>query len=56
MIMREILTDHVASVAKADDEILESEVRIDLHDVPQNGLATDFNHGFGSDYALLTDP
>ena len=38
---------HILLVSQTDDEIMEAELRVILHNMPQNGLASDFNHGLG---------
>ena len=54
-IIREILLDHVALVAEADDELLHAERRIQLHDVPENRPRADFHHGLRPRVRLLGD-
>ena len=43
----EVLLDHVAAVAAADDEVVHAMGRVHLHDVPQHRSTTDFDHGLG---------
>jgi len=43
----EIILNYIPFVAAADDEIVESVVGIDFHDMPKNWLAADFNHRLG---------
>ena len=43
-VIGEVLLDHVAAIAQADDEILDAVRKIDLHDVPKNRLAADLHH------------
>ena len=47
-VVGKVLFDEVALVAATDDEVGDAVVRIHLHDVPQDGLATDFDHGLGA--------
>jgi len=48
-IIGEILLDHIALVAAAHDEIVDAMTGIDLHDVPKDRLAADFDHWLGLD-------
>ena len=47
-IVRKILFDEVALVAAANNEVIDAVMRVHLHDVPENGLATNFDHGLGT--------
>jgi hypothetical protein len=44
------------TIAKADDEVVEAEVAVDLHDVPDDRLAADFDHGLGPHHGFLGNP
>ena len=55
-VIGEVLLDHVSLVTKADDEIVEAIVTIDLHDVPEDRAAADFHHRFGTDRGFLAKP
>ena len=46
---------HVLFVARADDELVESEMRIFLHYVPENRFAADLNHRFRDNLRLFAD-
>ena len=54
-VVGKILFDYVALVAAADNKIMDAMARVGLHDVSQNGLATNFNHGLGSSGRFFTD-
>ena len=56
VVVGKILLDHIALVAETDHKLMKPIVRIDLHDVPENRLAADLDHGFRSECRLLTDP
>ena len=46
-IVGKILLDDVALVAAANDEFIHAVSGIQFHDMPQDRLATDLDHGFG---------
>jgi hypothetical protein len=48
VVVGEVLLDHVTLEAEADDELVHAEGRVDLHDVPQDRLASDLHHRLGS--------
>ena len=54
-VVGEVLFDHIALVAQADHEVIDSIVGIDLHDVPKNRLAADFDHWLGAQVGFFTD-
>ena len=54
-VVGEVLLDHVALVAKAQHEVANAMVRVDLHDVPKNGLAADLDHRLGANLRLFAD-
>ena len=45
VVVGKILLDHIALVAETDHKFMKPIIRIDLHDVPENRLATDLDHG-----------
>lgn len=51
----EVLLDNVLLVSGTDDEIIVAVVAIELHDVPEDGLAAQFNHGLGLELAFFTN-
>src|SRR5215472_17886079 len=46
-IIREVFLDQITLVATTDDKVVDSVLRIDLEDVPQDGSPADFYHRFG---------
>ena len=54
-IIREIFLDDVALVAEADDELRDAEGRVELHDVPEDGLRADLHHGLRARVRFLGD-
>jgi hypothetical protein len=52
-VVREIFFDHIAFVAKADHELVNTEMRVHLHDVPQDRPAADLDHGLRFDGGFL---
>ncbi len=54
-VIGEVLLDHVALVAAADDELVDAARRIALHDVPEDRLAADLHHRLGANRGLLAD-
>ena len=52
-VVGKVLLDDVPLVAAANHEVVDAVVRIGLHDVPEDRLATNFNHGLGLDGSLL---
>src|SRR5260370_25858884 len=55
IIIREIALDDVPAVSAADHEIMHPASRVDLHNVPKNGLAPDFNHRLRPEITFLAD-
>ena len=43
--VQEVVLDHLALVAQGNDEFGDTVDRIDVHDVPQDGLVADLHHG-----------
>ena len=52
-VVREELLDHVALVAKADDEIVDAVGAVHFHDVPQDRATADFDQRFGAEACLF---
>src|SRR6266550_571871 len=50
---QEVVADHVAFVAKTQDEIHDPEVRVELHDVPEDRPTADLDHRLRSHVRLL---
>ena len=48
VVVEEVLLDHVALVAEADDEVVVPEVRVVLHDVEQDRPVGDGHHRLGN--------
>jgi hypothetical protein len=55
-IIREIFLDDVALVAAADHEVVGAVRRVELHDVPEDGLAADLDHRLRLQIALFGYP
>ena len=55
-VVGEIFLDQIALVAQADDEVIDAMVGIGLEDVPEDGLATDLDHGLGLDQGFFGEP
>ena len=55
-VIGEILLDHIALVAAADDEFVDAMGGLDLQDVPQDWPAADLDHGLGFEMGFLGDP
>ena len=47
-VVGEIFLDDIAFVSTANHEIVYSVSGINFHDMPKNGLATNFDHRFGA--------
>ncbi|MNM82275.1 hypothetical protein D3C81_943020 [compost metagenome] len=54
-IVGEVLLDHIALVAQADDEVIDAKVRVDLHDVPDDRLAAYLDHRFWPQVGFFAD-
>ena len=54
-VVSEVFFYHIALVAAADHEVVYPVVGIGLHDVSQNGLATDLNHWFRTGRGFFGD-
>src|SRR5262245_53136146 len=48
--------DHVALVAKSDNELAHAVMREMLHDVPEYRPAADLDHGLGPDFGFFREP
>jgi hypothetical protein len=46
-VVGEVLLDHVAAVAEADDEVVDARGRVDLEDVPEDRPVADLHHRLG---------
>ena len=55
-VVRKVLLDDVLFIARADDELVETVVAVQLHDVPQNRHPAQLHHGLGLELRLFTDP
>jgi hypothetical protein len=55
LIVEEILPNHGTAVAQAQHELVKAVVRVDFHDVPQNGPAADLDHGLGSKVGFFAE-
>src|SRR5205085_2820198 len=53
-IVGEVLLDGVALVTAADHEVVDAMRGIDLHDVPENGSASDVDHRLGPEMRFLS--
>ena len=54
-VVQEVILDHVAAIAEAEDELAHSVVGVHLHDVPQDGAAADLDHRFGAEFGLFPE-
>ena len=54
-VVGEVLLDDVALVSQADDEVVDALLRVELEDVPEDGLAADLDHGLGADGGFFTE-
>ena len=55
VIVGKVFFDHIAFIAQANDEFMESIGRIDFHDMPEDGAAANFNHWFRSQIGFFAD-
>src|SRR5439155_3594710 len=55
-VVQEVVADHVALVPKAEDEIHDPEVRVQLHDVPEDRPSADLDHPLRPNIGLLGEP
>ena len=56
VIVIKVFLDLVLLIACANDEVGKTLCSIDLHDVPKNGPASDFDHWLRTQVALFRDP
>src|ERR1700683_3097601 len=54
-VIRKVLLDHVALVSKTHDELVDAERRVQFHDVPEDRLRADFQHGLRPAARFLGD-
>ncbi len=54
-VVGKVFLDQIALVAAADDELIHTMGGIELHDVPEDRLATDLDHGLGLEVGFLGD-
>src|ERR1700675_4411790 len=54
-VVQEVILDHVAAIAEAENEFAHPVVCVDLHDVPQNGTAPNPHHRFGSEFGFFPE-
>jgi hypothetical protein len=54
-VVGKVLFDHISFEAEANHEFIIPVMRVDLHDMPEDGLASDLDHGFGSHDRLFAD-
>jgi hypothetical protein len=47
---------HITFIAKADDEFVDAVRRVNLHDMPQDRLATDLDHWLWTVFGLFGEP
>jgi len=52
-IIQEVILDHVAAIAQAENELPHPVVRIHFHDVPQDRPPSDLHHRLGTEFRLL---
>lgn len=54
-VVGEVFLDDVALVTAADDEVVHAMGGVELEDVPEDGAATDLDHGLGLEVGFLGD-
>ncbi|MNT22483.1 hypothetical protein D3C72_1578660 [compost metagenome] len=55
-VVGEIFLDHIAAIAKADHEIGEAVMAVDLHDMPEDGTTAYLDHRLWAQMALFRNP
>lgn len=55
IVVRKKLLDDILLVPTADDEVIVTESRVILHNVPKDRPLAHLNHGFGNEMALFAD-
>ena len=53
LVVQKILLDHLAAVAEAEHEVSEAVMRVELHDVPENGTASHLDQGLRTELGLF---
>src|SRR5215471_1790994 len=53
LVVQEVVLDHVAAVAEAQNEFPQSVVGVDLHDVPEDWVSSDLDHGLGAEFGFF---
>src|SRR5712664_2943398 len=56
LVVEEVLLDHVALVAKTEDEVLEAMVRVELHDVPEQRISSNLDQAIRFELSLFSQP
>ena len=56
MIAGEVFLDEVTFVAEADDEVIDPEMGVHLHDVPKDRTAANFHQRLRLDHRFLGKP
>src|SRR5580693_9342223 len=54
-VVQEVILDHVSAIAQTEHEFIETVMRIELHDVPQEGMATDIHQWLGPELRFLPE-
>jgi len=49
----EIFFDNISLIATANDEVVNAMGGVELHDVPEDGFTSDFNHGLWLEMRLF---
>src|SRR5262245_46837525 len=55
VVVEEILLDHVASIAEAEDEVIVTEVRVVRHQGPDDRTVPDVDHRLGDRLRMLPE-
>jgi len=55
VIIGEIFFGDMLLIVGTDDEVVEAMVAVQFHDVPEDRLAADLDHGFGAEVAFFGD-
>ena len=54
-VVSEVLFDNIAFIAAADDKVVDSVGGVELHDVPEDWFASNFDHGLWLEVRLFGD-
>src|SRR6266403_4309884 len=54
-VVQEVVLDHVATISEAEDKLAHSVVGVHLHDVPEDGTASDLHHRFGPEFGFFPE-